>query len=176
MLIGPITAAVIAFMSLTSLADGLLQAVIPGSAELSLDEPGTYNVFHEYRSIVDGEVYSSGAVGPGSVSYQIVDPGGLAVTLTPLVVDLNYSLNGRSGVGLASFEVPDGGVYSLSGAYPEGASGPPVVLAVGKGFVGDLLRSIFTSLALAFTGFSIGLSVLVATAVRHSRAKQPANV
>lgn len=175
MLLGPAAATALALTALPALTDGLEQVVMPGSADITLVEPGTYHVFHESRSIVDGEVYSSGAIGPTGVNYNVSDPNGELVTLTPTTADLNYSLNGRSGVGIASFEVVDGGVYSVSGAYPDGASGPDVVLAVGQGFVGELLRTVFMGLALAFTGISLGIALIFATAVRHARAKESTN-
>ncbi|MGH6915851.1 MAG: hypothetical protein ACREH3_19345, partial [Geminicoccales bacterium] len=47
------------FTSVGELGDELPQIVVPGAAELSLQEPGTYTIFHEHESIVDGRYYST---------------------------------------------------------------------------------------------------------------------
>lgn len=41
--------------------DSLTRIVVPGEAELDLTEPGSYTIYHEHRSVVDGQVFSSTA-------------------------------------------------------------------------------------------------------------------
>src|SRR5262249_43393791 len=38
--------------------DRMIRVVVPGDAELKLEEPGTYTIFHEYHSLVDGRIYT----------------------------------------------------------------------------------------------------------------------
>src|SRR5262245_38697010 len=40
----------------------MLRVLVPGQADLVLKEPGTYTIYHEYRSTLEGRVYNVDAV------------------------------------------------------------------------------------------------------------------
>jgi len=56
---GLVVAGLVLFSRLKGLGDELRQVMMPGEAELSLDRSGTYTIFHEHESIVEGRYYSS---------------------------------------------------------------------------------------------------------------------
>jgi len=41
---------------------GLIQMTVPGDQVFALTKTGTYTIFHEYESVMDGRVYSSRGV------------------------------------------------------------------------------------------------------------------
>src|SRR5437764_4980789 len=43
---------------LMDLAPGLMRVVVPGSTVLDLSEPGSYTIFHESESVLDGRIYA----------------------------------------------------------------------------------------------------------------------
>lgn len=43
---------------IAALQNALIRMVVPGTSVLTLDEPGTYTIFHEADSVVDGKLYS----------------------------------------------------------------------------------------------------------------------
>ena len=74
-----------------------------------------------------------------------------------------YTLGGRSGASILSFNLAQAGAYELSADYPAGQGGPQVVLAVAHGFAGGLIAQVlgffaidgaFTILALAIAGWT----------------------
>jgi hypothetical protein len=73
--------AMVLFNQLSKLGDDLVQIVVPGERELTL-EAGSYTIFHERQSIVDGRIFSVDSI------------AGLAVTLTSAdgkaILDDNY--------------------------------------------------------------------------------------
>jgi len=44
---------------LTAVDERLIRVVVPGSAVLTLDKPGSYTIYHEKKSTVDGRYYAS---------------------------------------------------------------------------------------------------------------------
>ena len=70
------------------------------------------------------------------------------------------------------FTIDQPGVYEISGGYAATGEGPQVVLAVGRGFIGEILLTVLGSLAIVFG--CIGLSVAIAayTAVKRRNARE----
>jgi len=132
----------IVLLSLSLSSDNMdEQVVVPGFKELTFDETGTYTIFYEYRSVVDGKVYQTDQ----SIS-------GLQVLVedkeTNNPVELNnstsssFNVNGREGVSVFTFDIDQPGTYVLSAWY-DGTQDTEVVLSVKEGFVQNLLFMVF---------------------------------
>src|SRR6185312_10238567 len=98
----------------TAIADRLIQVVVPGQATLTLNESGTYTIFHEYRSVVDGKIYAAG--GLSGLRVTVTSPGGTDVPLTRPGATSRYTLSSRAGVSVFAFEAPAPGAYRLTAA------------------------------------------------------------
>ena len=141
---------------LSSLGDGLVQIVVPGKMELML-EPGSYLVFHERRSTVDGRIFSVEDVTDLGVTLASV--AGQPVALAPTSWSSSYELAGRSGSAVLEFEIENPGAYVLSAAYREGVAGPQTVLAVGRAFGSNLLLTVLGSLVIVFAGLGLAIAI-----------------
>jgi hypothetical protein len=151
--------AVFLFMTLSKFADNLVRVTVPGQAELPLD-PGTYTIFHERGGMTDGAgggVITTGDITGLRINVQKPETG-TAVPLTP-GAGSRYTFDGRSGQSLFTFTLTEPGTYQLVARYDEGRPGPQAVLAIARGFMGNLLTAIFGGLAIAFGSFAIAVAI-----------------
>lgn len=160
------------FLRLRALDERIQQVVVPGSAELGLEEPGRYTIYHETGATIDGTYYDDSDL--TGLEVLVLAPSGDAVTLESAGVNETYSLGGREGTAIFRFDAPEAGVYRIEAAYPPGRTGGEGVLAVGKGFVKTLLITVFGALAIAGLGALIAIAVAAVTFVKRYRAKRPA--
>ena len=112
-LLGGATIAVwLALSGVFELENALTRIVVPGVGILTLDQPGTYTVFHESESVVDGRVYVA------------QDIAGLRVTVTadadgkpiPVVTSTGRTTNnygGHSGTSMLSFDIASPGRFPV---------------------------------------------------------------
>jgi hypothetical protein len=148
----------------------LMQVVMPGSSVLSLSQPGTYTIYHERHSIVDGRVYTSTDVGGLRVSMR--GPGGGEVQLAPSSGGSTYKFGSREGRSIFSFSATTPGEYRITGALPDGRTEPKVVLAVESGLMGGMFQMIGGALGLAFGGLAIAGVLVFITLWQRSKAKR----
>src|SRR4026209_1626844 len=73
-LAGLVTAALYVVPRIGMVDQGAIRIVMPGSAVLGLDTPGSYTIFHERRSVVDGRYYASDSV--DGLKVTLADPRG----------------------------------------------------------------------------------------------------
>ena len=94
------------------LTNELTQVLVPGRSELTLKESGSYTVFHEHESVVNGRVFSTDA-GVNGMRCALIDPKtGLEVPMIPASTKTHYSLGGRSGVSVLEFNLAEPGTHS----------------------------------------------------------------
>ena len=152
---------------LSGATDRMMRLVVPGEAELRLNQTGTYTIFHEYRSTLDGRVYDTPSIDGLDVTVRAVPSGRLIELMRG--ADSSYTFSGSAGRSLFDFEVSEPGAYRIAGIYADGRKEPQAVLAVDRGFVGDLLITILGAVAFAFAG--TGGAIVVAILVARRRAK-----
>jgi hypothetical protein len=162
------------FTRLDAVAASMRRFVVPGTAELTLEQPGTYTIYHEASSVIDGKLYVSENVNglqvrvaavPGDVPVQVSTPGGSE----------NYSMGGASGVAVLAFDVTSPGRYRLTAGYDGGKTEPKVVLMVARGMLRRMMSAIFGGIALGIGGFAVALAIIVTTAVTRGRARNAAS-
>lgn len=151
---------------IAALQNALVRFVVPGTSVLTLDEPGTYTIYHEADSVVDGKLYSAPNIAGLSVSVTAEDSGQPIAVAAP-GVSSTYSINGRRGKSVLAFTITTPGRYRLSAQYANGAGEPQTVLAVGRGFFGRLLGTIAGVLAATSAGFAASLVLVLTTYFRR---------
>jgi hypothetical protein len=131
----------------------LTQVVVPGRVALNITQPGTYTIFLEQPSELNGKTYSSTEpVDALKCNLNVQPPSqtGTESALTPGVlrrpaVDLNYSTGNRAGRSVFEFQADQVALYHLNCDYPEGTHGPRTVFAVGTGVGARILKTVFRS-------------------------------
>ena len=138
----------------------LAQIVVPGGADLELKEAGTYTIFHEYTSQIEGRVFTPMDISGLRVTVRSVADG-KEVYLRQPSGRQTYNIGGRSGRSVLAFNIDTPGTYRLAGAYGDGRQQPQAVLAVSGNFVGGLLTTIATALGVAFGGIVVVVAIVV---------------
>jgi len=148
----------------------LMQVVMPGSAVLNLKEPGTYTIYYERQSVVDGRVYAGSGVGGLRLSMR--GPGGDDVRLVANSGGASYKFGSREGRSIYSFTATTAGEHRITGTLPDGRSEPKVVLAVETGLLGGMARMIGGAIGLAFGGLLIAGILVAVTLWQRHKAKR----
>jgi hypothetical protein len=161
--------AVFLFARVSKLGDDFVRVTTPGQAELSLD-PGGYTIFHEQGGMTDGTgagVITAGDIAGLRISVQNPETG----TAVPLTASAGsrYTFDGRSGQSLFTFTLTEPGTYRLVARYDDGRPGPQAVLAITRGFMRNLLTTVFGGLAIAFGSFAIAGAIGISAYRRRRR-------
>jgi hypothetical protein len=168
LLAGVIAAVWLVWSEFGALQDTIVRFVVPGSVELALDEPGTYTIFHEADSVVDGRLYSVQSI--GGLQLTVTAAGdGKTVPITDPTISSSYTIGSHSGKSVWGFNITQPGRYRLTAAYPGGQSEPQTVLTIWRGFVGGLVRMILGAVGCALLGFALALALVLTTYFRRRR-------
>ncbi|HKF49034.1 MAG TPA: hypothetical protein VKB38_16875 [Terracidiphilus sp.] len=159
------------FHGLMHMTDSLMQVVAPGSTELHL-KPGSYTVFLEEQSIVNGRVYSTTQSIDGLACRVNSLSDGSSIPISKSSMNTTYSLNGRSGHSVLEFPIQNEGRYTFACDYGDQASGPQVVVAVGSGVGTAISTTVIGGLAAFFGGGGAGAIVILIVILMREREKK----
>lgn len=139
----------------------------PGKARLKLDQRGSYTIYHEFRSIFDGRVYSRETNLDGMKLRMFHGRTNEEISLRATNSE-TYNIGQYSGRALLAFDVQQPTEVILSGTYDDGRQRPRTVLAVGQikiaRFVLLLLAGIFTIIGSG----SVAAVIIVVAVVRRN--------
>lgn len=153
------------------ITDDLAQFVAPGQTVLSLTKTGTYSLFLEQESVINGKIYSTTEAVSGLRCTAELQGTGQTIALRRAAGSVTYSVGGRSGRSVLEFDAERTGQYLLLCSYPAEEKGPEVVLAVGTGVGRKILSIIGSGFASMFGCGAIGAIFLI---VAYRRWKTPA--
>lgn len=159
------------FHGITHLTDSLTQVVVPGRAELNLQQ-GRYSVFLEEESMVNGKIYSTTQSVDGLVCRVNSVQNGTTIVIEKPSTSASYSTNGRSGHSVFEFPIQQNGKYAFACDYGETSKGPEVVVAVGSGVSEAIFRIVIVGLASFFGGSGAGLIVVLIVVLTREREKK----
>jgi len=158
----------------------LTQVVVPGGVALNITNPGSYTIFLEQPSTVNGKTYSSTESVDALLcnmteqlpSQTSTESPRTAVPLRRPSVNITYSLGNRAGRSVLEFRADEPALYHLSCAYPEGKAGPETVLAIGTGvgarIVGTLMRSFWGLMV----GIGLAAGVIITIFAKRDRLRR----
>ncbi len=149
------------------------QVVVPGTRTIELNEPGNYNIYYEYISVVDGRVFETNNIN-GLVCKLKNTETGEHIILKNSTANATYSVNGREGQSLFSFTIDKAGIYEIDAAYESG-EGEEAVLAIGKGFGLVLVRTILICFGIIFVAIGGSIVLFVYTFRKRSKANKVYN-
>jgi hypothetical protein len=150
--------------------NSLIRTIVPGSTVLTLNEPGSYTIFYEMESVIDGRVFSPQDITGLRVGITSEDSG-VKIPLKRTLTKARYSFPGHQGISILSFDIAQPGRYRLDTAYPDNRSEPQAVLAVGDGFVGQLLGTMFGAFGLGLLGCGGALALVSRSSVGGARER-----
>ena len=145
--------------------------VVPGEHRLELDETGTYDIFLEYNSVVDGQVYSNPQGVPGLTCIVREAATGTEIPVQRPNGTMTYNVGDRSGAAILNFDIEEPGTYMLSATYLS-ENGPPAVITVIHEFGKGLVSTIIGGIAILMVSLGIGISIIIIVAVKRKKAKR----
>src|SRR5258708_13634609 len=80
-IIGLAIAGWLVWSAIAVLQNALTRMVVPGTTVLTLEESGTYTIYHEADSVVDGKLYSAPNIGGLNITVT-AEATGHAITVT----------------------------------------------------------------------------------------------
>ncbi len=123
------------------LSHSFIRVVAPGTSTVQLEKRGTYTVFYEYQSQVDGQTFSTGETPPNlTVGVKSVATGNAVAIHSS--GNSNYSIGSHAGVSILNFSIDSPGAYEISSQYSNGTGGPEIVLAIAHGFASDIVGGV----------------------------------
>lgn len=155
-----------AIARIKGLEDAFDRMAVPGAQEMTFTEPGTYTVFHEYQSQLDGKTYHQSPEGV-SIELKITRKADGAPVPTSTGIHSTYTVGGRAGTSIATFPVEQPGAYVI-----EGQADHETVIAISKGAMGKVfgvVGLICGAVAVAGAAFIVGLVLLIVAIVRSVR-------
>jgi hypothetical protein len=158
----------------------LTQVVVPGSEDISFAKSGACAVYYEYRSVVDGVVYTSSDTPPILACTLTSKTTGADVAVVPDYVKTNnYSYRARAGVLIRSITIDEPGTYTFSCRNADGRSEPEFVLAVGPNFVWEffgiaarIFVTVAAGLGVLLISTAVVLIVVIVISVKRNRSKK----
>ncbi len=155
---------------LSGMVSELQQIPAPGDSDLLLHQAGEYQVFYESKTTFQERVYTTGESMPGLEIEIINKTSGSRVASYLPSGSSSYSIGGRSGESLVAFRIDQPGIYEIRSSYPEGATGPKVVLAVGHDFIGSMLSIMLYTSVLFFGSAFLGFGIVIITYMKRRKA------
>jgi hypothetical protein len=157
----------------------LTQVVVPGSEDITFDNSGAYAVYYEYRSVVDGVVYTSSETPPTLACTLTSKATGADVAVVPDYVKTNnYTNRERTGVLIRSITIDEPGTYTFSCRYADGKSEPGIVLTVGPNFMWEffgiatrIFVTVAAGLGVLFSSGTVVLIVVIVIIIKRNRVK-----
>jgi hypothetical protein len=172
---GSIAAGVYVYTRLNDVARQLAQVIVPGEADLTFSEPGTYTIYFEPESVVNGKVYrTSGDIAGLVVRLHSAD--GEPINLVAPTLSSNYSIAGRQGEAVLTGTIDEPGDYHLTAAYVDARDAPEAVLAIGLGVPTKIITAILMTLGIAICSLLFAVVIVIVTFVKRRRAMRRATV
>jgi hypothetical protein len=151
--------------------DELTQLVVPGSVDITVDKPGAYAVYYEYRSMVNDVIYKTSKQPPSLVCSLTSKRTGARVAAVPDFVETNtYQTKDqeRIGVLLMSISIDHPGLYNFSCQYGDDDARPNIVVSVGPNLMWEffnIFARVGGSVLCGLVGLILALSVSILLAV-----------
>lgn len=169
LLVGGILGIVFLVSNLLGVTDELTQIRVPGKSDLDLAETGSYTIFVEHESVMDGKVFSTSKDVSNFRCSLVNKQTGAEVPLSPSTMTADYNMPGRSGVSIFNFDLTETGSYEFTADYRDGMNEPQGVFAVAQGFGSKIIMLVWS--VLAIFGVTVIVAILVGLAIFCMRRK-----
>lgn len=155
---------VLSFGRVDGVVDDYQRTPVGGSGTVTLDA-GEQRIFLE-RPGADEDIFAT-----SGITVTVTGPDGADITPDAYLTDLDYSVGGRDGTAIYTFDAPSSGEYTIEST--DGVNGQGGELAIGSE---NPLGPIGVGFALFFVigglGFLIALIILIVMLVKRSGSKK----
>ena len=134
-------------------------------AKIRVDQPGTYTLYYEFQSKIDGVTYKAAQDVPADLKIVAKTEVGDELPVTPAPNEVNFSFSGTAGHSVSSVRIPAPGTFVVR--VTGGNATAPYVVSMGKGVLGRLAGDVLGGLAIGAIGGLGGLATLIVTGVRR---------
>ena len=86
----------------------------PGTASVELPEAGDYRLWHESKTVIDGELQVHADALPNGSIIRVTGPPDTTIPLEPFTGTLSQEWDGRRRFAIGSFSAPAPGTYTIS--------------------------------------------------------------
>jgi hypothetical protein len=165
---GFITLLVVGLQRTSKAVDNFARFVVPKEgteAKIRVDQPGTYTLYYEFQSKVDGVTYKAAQDVPADLKIVAKTEVGDELPVTPAPTEVNFSFSGTAGHSVSSVRIPAPGTFVVR--VTGGNATAPYVVSMGKGVLGRLAGYVLGGLAIGAIGGLGGLATLIVTGVRR---------
>lgn len=143
----------------------------PGAADITIGRPGTYIIYYEYKSKLNGRTIDAPR-DPPRAQVVLTGPDGQPVGLRTFTSVETYDVGDHAGEAEQKFDATTPGTYHLDVRVPGEPAGNRFVVAVGRGGIGKLFAApIVGFFGLLGLGLVVGGLLVVFTAVGRHRAR-----
>ncbi|HET7481452.1 MAG TPA: hypothetical protein VFK89_01195 [Actinomycetota bacterium] len=158
------------------IGSGLQRITAPGQETLHL-ESGTYTVFYEYVSEIDGQpIRTPRDIAGLDITVTPAD-GGAPLTVSGESGSMNYTLSGRAGYSVAEFGVVTEGDYVVSADLGSSRlASPNFVLALGKDKVKSTIRTVGGAIGSIFSAIAALIAWVVIFFIRLANKRRATRV
>jgi hypothetical protein len=168
-IVGMTTSVIGVINDFRTLETAFIRFVAPGSSRLDLTKPGLYEIYYEYRSEVNGEIFDTAE----TTDVKCTIKGrGRPLEIASAGLTAEYDFGRHAGKAVAQFSVPAPGTYVIDCRHPDG-KGERIALAIAPLVAADFFISLLKWLSLAFATIGIGLVILIVTLVRRALPTRP---
>lgn len=151
---------------LAKIDSGMIRFIAPATTVLSLDKEGEYTIFHEYRSTMDGRVFSDSNLPSARVSVKS-QATGKEIPLNSSSTRSTYSMGSREGMSLFNFNVEAPGKYDVNVEFPDSGKDYQTVFSVVHDFGKDLVVLILNCVGILLVALFAGIGLIVLHLVRN---------
>jgi hypothetical protein len=138
-------------------------------ATLTFAKPGTYTVYYESTSKVDGQKIENGNTDPPSqLAISVVDSSGTSIPIESKNTDFTFSFNGKVGRAVGEVRIPTAGSYTVS---VTSNATEDFAIAVGKGVLGTIVPWLIGAIAAFLVGVGLGLALIITNGLKRGQAK-----
>jgi hypothetical protein len=149
---------------------------------LDFAKSGTYTIYYEHESEIDGVEISSPEDIPGDLDIQVTTEDGTPVPVSGAGTSVSFSVSGKAGEAVNKVTIPAPGTYIMNVSADSLRTEPCDVesgdtqdcfaIAIGKGVLGRLFAYLGAAGIVGFLGFVAGLVIIIVTAVKRSRRRK----
>ena len=153
---------------------GFERVVVPATDKLGLSSAGEYIIFHEYDSVLRGEVFSTGQCDISNLRCSVKKQGsereiGVSSAKSGW---FRYEIGKRRGTAISRFGIDEPGTYILTGEYTDGSTEPRIVLSIKKNTLRKVVPAVCIAVACAMLSIVNAVAICAVVFLKRRKAKR----